>query len=1411
MMKSNIQKKIKFFLLILCFSLLWTIAQGEENLLVNGDFSQVDEEGIPLEWFIDAWSPGVEFSLYQGEKIGQNDHMSVSIENLNENDARFSQLVVVQPNTTYRLSGYIQTKEVADSGWGANISIGGIHYNPQGVYGSTEDWTYVESYGITGPNQNTLEVWARLGGYSGESTGKAYFDSLSLVEAPGVPLGTKVDKWYKEVTAADNQGALDNEHEGKTMTLGAYPWLRWGIISLAYILAFLLLYKFLVNKEEVLEDRKKTKKKLARQVLAFGFILSLVIRIILSAQVPGYGTDMNCFISWGNRVATVGTSSFYQPGGEFFCDYPPGYLYILGLTGSINNGLKALGQNNGWIYANYDALARVVIKLIPNLADLLAALLLYRFAKKRMPAMGAALLALLYAFNPVTFLNSAGWGQIDSVLALGLMTVVLLALEKKWTWVLPAYVLSVLIKPQALMFGPLGLSYIVFALVWEKDPAQKKKNIKSLLWGLGLSIITAGVVIIPFHGNQPGNWLMALYADTLGSYDYATLNTANFFYLLGGNWAPSASSISNKAALLVGIFALMLISLSAWLYFKNSKQSAEQGLKGKEVFFQSVPLMAMFVTGVVYGVFALTRASFGLMGNFALAGTIVWAVYLLFKGRDLANLPIIGGVMLLAIYVFAGKMHERYLYPALILLFLAYAYKRDYRILPIIGVSTLTTFFNVAIILFSDMNFEGNTGHLPYQTHGINQLIAFANVFIALYALWVATTYALNQNEGFLKTTWPKIKPESYEEKNLRDPSNHSMGFGKKDWLIVLGTTIVYSVLTFTNLGSTVAPQSKWTAISPQEAVIFDLNTSDPYKMLYYYGPNENNFMVYTSSDGQTWGPSYEGVLYQEGKSVPCYKWDYLSDAGEKQLLLRGRYVKIVPNAPGVNLFEIIFRDEAGNLLSPIVKDHLVPQIIEQGLRSQSPQALIDEQNTLTGEPGWYNSTYFDEIYHARTGYEHLHNQPPYEWTHPPLGKILISWAIGIFGMTPFGWRFAGALVGVLMLPGMYLLTKQLTKKRSLATGAMLLMTFDLMHFTQTRIATIDSYPVLFIILAYWAMIRYMQTDVYAVSWSKRLIPLFLSGTFIGLAVASKWTGAYAAVGLALLFFWSSWRNLSTGIKAAKLLDEKSKNKGRLKAGLLEKSGQQQPFEQQKLERAANQHIKIFLTTCLWCIFFFVIIPFIIYCISYIPHFAPNGGFSFTRLISEQKRMLSYHSTPGLGMDHPYYSPWWEWPIIKGPMWYFSTRSAPEGMGSTIVAMGNPVVWWLGLAAFLMVAAAFVKRHLYIDDQNMLLHFRAKTDYPAIGIVLIGLASQFLPWVLVPRGTYIYHYFASVPFIILCIVLVIDWLGKKHPNGVKILLWSVVILALGAFILYFPFASGLTVSKNWLSFGEKIFPFRLPY
>ena len=229
---------------------------------------------------------------------------------------------------------------------------------------------------------------------------------------------------------------------------------------------------------------------------------------------------------------------------------------------------------------------------------------------------------------------------------------------------------------------------------------------------------------------------------------------------------------------------------------------------------------------------------------------------------------------------------------------------------------------------------------------------------------------------------------------------------------------------------------------------------------------------------------------------------------------------------------------------------------------------------------------------------------------------------------------------------------------------------------------------------------------------------------------------------------------------------------------------------------------------------------------------------------------MSYHSTPGLGMDHYFYSPWYEWPIIKKPMWYFSTGFAPEGTGRTILSFGNPAVWWTGGAAMIALLLLLCRRVFFavgliapraprnVSDperpaageagdlgalperpaegfgallKRLAAGFNAlrerltgvftaapPADDPVPALIIISFLAQYLPWVLVSRGTYIYHYFPSVPFIILALVFFICRLEDRRRRAGRVVLAFCLLAALVLFIAFFPYISGVTASKAWL-------------
>jgi dolichyl-phosphate-mannose--protein O-mannosyl transferase len=146
----------------------------------------------------------------------------------------------------------------------------------------------------------------------------------------------------------------------------------------------------------------------------------------------------------------------------------------------------------------------------------------------------------------------------------------------------------------------------------------------------------------------------------------------------------------------------------------------------------------------------------------------------------------------------------------------------------------------------------------------------------------------------------------------------------------------------------------------------------------------------------------------------------------------------------------------------------------------------------------WYPADkVFDEIYFARAGEEYLQNLRIYENTHPPLTKLLITLSIALFGGMPaghglggwtglnalvghlangdnsYGWRFLDVVFGALVVMLLYVFAKRITGSTIFATITALLLTFDGMHFVQSRIATPEGFVVFFATLATYAFYRF--------------------------------------------------------------------------------------------------------------------------------------------------------------------------------------------------------------------------------------------------------------------------------------------------------------------------------------------------
>jgi len=87
------------------------------------------------------------------------------------------------------------------------------------------------------------------------------------------------------------------------------------------------------------------------------------------------------------------------------------------------------------------------------LCDLATGALIYKIAHKKFNEVASIVLTGFYLFNPVILIDSAMWGQVDSVFTLFVALMVYLVAEHK---LIPAYyifAIGILIKPQTFGFN----------------------------------------------------------------------------------------------------------------------------------------------------------------------------------------------------------------------------------------------------------------------------------------------------------------------------------------------------------------------------------------------------------------------------------------------------------------------------------------------------------------------------------------------------------------------------------------------------------------------------------------------------------------------------------------------------------------------------------------------------------------------------------------------------------------------------------------------------------------------------------------------------------------------------------------------------------------------------------------------
>lgn len=413
---------------------------------------------------------------------------------------------------------------------------------------------------------------------------------------------------------------------------------------------------------------------------------------------------------------------------------------------------------------------------------------------------------------------------------------------------------------------------------------------------------------------------------------------------------------------------------------------------------------------------------------------------------------------------------------------------------------------------------------------------------------------------------------------------------------------------------------------------------------------------------------------------------------------------------------------------------------------------------------------------------------------HPPLGRILIGAGMAVFGPdSPFGWRFAVALLGTATVLLVYFVARELTGSIAFSTVAASLLAIDGLSIVMSRIALLDGMLAFFLVLGFWFLLidrrRHLDRlaamvaarasaaarEGRALSWGPVLWNrpwLIAAGAALGAATAVKWSGLY------VLAAFGIWVVVTDAL-------------ARRRAGL--------PLW--PADAAFRQGVASFLLL--------VPVAFVVYLATWTSWLLTDEGYGRHALDAAPaaglwawvplplQNLWAYHQSMygfhvGLVTPHGYSSPAWQWPLLVRPtsMYWHQDEAGVQAVSS----IPNPLIWWAGAAAvvFLVVRFALAPQWRY-------------------AAVLTGVVATYVPWLLYPERTIFQFYTVAImPFLVLALTFALREVGgpreattyRRAMGHNFVIVFLVLAVALSAF--WYPVWTGMTVPydfwrlHNWL-------------
>ncbi len=381
----------------------------------------------------------------------------------------------------------------------------------------------------------------------------------------------------------------------------------------------------------MLEDNKKDQHR-----LFLGLAIAFLLRLGFMSVPYAFWIDMGTFRAWAIGLSSHGLSNFYS---SMWSDYPPGYMYILWLTGKFYTLFDPYLQHTNQI------LLIALVKVVPAIADIGSALMIWLILKPQVVGSVAQTSSLLYAFNPVTIFVSAVWGQVDGVLSFLMLAVIWLLRQDKFAIAGAIGAVSVIVKPQGLFLLPIFL-----LSQWDKRKWWK--------WvvTIAASMMIIWLIVLPFVWTLvnftevkvllssvllPFKFLYNQFMSGASTYPYATVNAFNIW--AGVNWKPDSTELFGLSYRLIGLGLLSTVLVWIGIFLRKHPDG---------IFLATaVVLLAVFM----FPTRMHERYIFYAIAFLAISSALQPALRSIYLGITMTSLVNIG-------FVFVRYNHEKFFY-----------------------------------------------------------------------------------------------------------------------------------------------------------------------------------------------------------------------------------------------------------------------------------------------------------------------------------------------------------------------------------------------------------------------------------------------------------------------------------------------------------------------------------------------------------------------------------------------------------------------------------------------------------------------------------------------------------------------------------------------------------------------------